>query len=499
MMEKVAGGVKLATFFCYLLEEVTMRRCAKIVATIGPACREEGMIRRLLKAGVNVGRLNFSHGSHDNHAEVIVRLRRIAAELGRPVSILQDLQGPKIRTGELPADGIELTANQSVTLSTRPGEPDTIPVDFDELPRSVQPGGRILLDDGNLEMRVLATDEEHVQASVVVGGVLKSHKGINLPGAVLNILALTEKDENDLAFGLSQGVDAIALSFVRSSDDIRYLRQKIEHFDSKQVNIPIIAKLERPESLDNLEAITHVSDGVMVARGDLGVEMSPQEVPIAQKRIIECANRHGKVVITATQMLDSMIHNPRPTRAEASDVANAIFDGTDAVMLSGETAVGAYPVAAVEMMNAIICQAEANMEDWGHWKGEMVTQSSFDDTFYMTQAARELAHDRNVAAIAVFTKSGRTALLLSKIRPGVPILAFTPEETTYSRLEMYWGVIPYLVPHANTIDEMLIAVEGALMASQTLQPGQQVVLICGFPVNEVRPTNLALLHTIGEH
>jgi pyruvate kinase len=449
-------------------------------------------------AGMNVARLNFSHGSHADHAEVIERLHRVAAELHKAICVLQDLQGPKIRTGDLGADGIELIAGQTVILSTLPDEPETIPVDFIELPSSVGPGGRILLDDGNLELRVLSTDAEHVHAVVVVGGTLKSNKGINLPGAKINIPALTEKDEIDLAFGLSQGVDTIALSFVRTPEDINYLRQKIQFYDPQRVNIPIIAKMERPESIQNLEAIIHVADGVMVARGDLGVEMSPQEVPIAQKRIIECANRHGKIVITATQMLDSMIHNPRPTRAEASDVANAIFDGTDAVMLSGETAIGAYPVPSVEMMNAIICQAEANMGEWGHWKGEMVTLSSFDDTFYMTQAARELAHDRNVAAIAVFTKSGRTALLLSKTRPGVPTLAFTPVKETFARLEMYWGVTPYLVPHANTIDEMLKAVESALMASQTLQPGQQVVLICGFPVNEVGPTNLALLHTIGE-
>ena len=476
-----------------------MQRCTKIVATIGPACKEENIILQLLNAGVNVARLNFSHGSHEYHAEVMQRLRQTAAQLGRTVCILQDLQGPKIRTGDLPADGIELTAGQQVTLSIHAAEPGTIPVDFDELPRGVRPGGRILLDDGNLEMRVISTDGEHVKASMVVGGVLKSHKGINLPGAVLNIPAMTEKDENDLAFGLSKGVDAVALSFVRSPNDIAYLRKKIRELAPERSNTPIIAKLERPEALDNLEAIVQVTDGVMVARGDLGVEMSPQEVPIAQKRIIECANRYGKVVITATQMLDSMIHNPRPTRAEASDVANAIFDGTDAVMLSGETAIGAYPVGAVEMMNAIICQAESNMDVWGHWKGEMIVQSRLDDTFYMTQAARELAHDRNVAAIAVFTKSGRTALLLSKTRPIVPILAFTPDEATYRRMEMYWGVTPYLVPHANTIEEMLTAVETALMATQALQPGQQVVLICGYPVNKVRPTNLALLHTIGEH
>jgi pyruvate kinase len=498
-MGKVAGGVRLATFFCFFKEDINMRRSTKIVATIGPASRDEASIRKLLQAGVNVARLNFSHGSHEDHAEVIERLRRVSTELGTAICILQDLQGPKIRTGELGKDGIELSAGQTITLSIRPDEPGTIPVDFAELPRAVSPGGRILLDDGNLELRVLSTDQDHVQAAVVVGGLLKSNKGINLPGAKLNIPALTEKDEQDLVFGLNKEVDAIALSFVRSPEDIVYLRQKIQSYNPQRADIPIIAKLERPESLQNLEAIIHVTDGVMVARGDLGVEMSPQEVPIAQKRIIECANRHGKVVITATQMLDSMIHNPRPTRAEASDVANAIFDGTDAVMLSGETAIGAYPVTSVEMMNAIICQAEANMDEWGHWKGEMVTISSFDDTFYMTLAARELAHDRNVAAIAVFTKSGRTALLLSKTRPGVPILAFTPVQQTYTRLGMYWDVTPYLIPHANTIDEMLKAVEEALTATQTLQPGQQVVLICGFPVNQVRPTNLALLHTIGEN
>ena len=476
-----------------------MHRCTKIVATIGPACREEEQLRRLINAGVNVARLNFSHGSHEYHAEVVSRLRKVSAELGKPVCILQDLQGPKIRTGDIPGDGIKLTPGETVLLSTRMDEPGTIPVDFDELPRGVKPGGRILLDDGNLEMQVLATDnQEHVQAKVVVGGVLKSHKGINLPGGVLDIPAMTVKDEDDLAFGLSQGVDAIALSFVRSPNDILYLRQKIQENAPQLAYVPIIAKLERPEALDNLEAIIHVADGVMVARGDLGVEMSPQEVPIAQKQIIEMANRHSKVVITATQMLDSMITNPRPTRAEASDVANAIFDGTDAVMLSGETAIGAYPVPAVEMMDAIICQAEANMGDWGHWKGEMVTHSSYDDTYYITQAARELAHDANVAAIAVFTASGRTALLLSKTRPIVPILAFTPDEKTYSRLEMYWGVTPYIVPHVNTIPEMLKVVEGALNNAQTLRPGQQVVLICGYPVNAIRQTNLALLHKIGE-
>ena len=501
-----------------------MMRCAKIVATIGPASQDEETIRELLRAGMNVARLNFSHGSHADHAAVLKRLRHAAAELGRPVCVLQDLQGPKIRTGDLKGGKIEIRAGQVLVLTTGPGPyaADEVPVDFPELPASVRPGGRILLDDGNLELAVLEVEAQHVRVSVVVGGTLKSNKGINLPGAQINISAMTEKDEIDLAFGLEQGVDAVALSFVRSQEDILYLRRKIAALAPEQIHLPIIAKLERPEALDNLEAIVHAADGVMVARGDLGVEMLPEEVPIAQKQIIACANRHGKLVITATQMLDSMIHNPRPTRAEASDVANAILDGSDAVMLSGETAAGAYPLEAVRMMDAIVRQAEAHLAEWGHWRGPALPdagqaaggdagqaaggevgqaardEAGQDDSFFMTLAARELAHDRNVAAIAAFTKSGRTALLMSKTRPGVPILAFTPEPVTYARMEMYWGVVPHLVPHAATIEAMLADVEAAMMLSGTVQPGQQVVLICGFPVEAVRQTNLALLHTVGE-
>ena len=477
-----------------------MERCTKIVATIGPASQDEHVIHHLLEAGMNVARLNFSHGSHEQHALVIERLRNSARSMGQSICILQDLQGPKIRTAGLAAGKVELFQDQLLTLTTRqvPGDERTISVDFLELPHNVLPGGRILLDDGNLELVVVSVGEDSVETRVVQGGILKPNKGINLPGAWLDIPVFTEKDRVDLAFGLGRGIDAVAMSFVRTAEDILRLRQEIGRLAPDRTNTPIIAKLERPEALDNLEKIVEVADGVMVARGDLGVEMPPEAVPIAQKNIIECANRHAKVVITATQMLDSMIHNPRPTRAEASDVANAIFDGTDAVMLSGETAAGSYPVKAVQMMHAIICQAESNMEKWGHWKGLATTDAVNDDTFFMTMAARELAHDRNVSAIAAFTKSGRTALLLSKTRPGVPILAFTPEISTYQRLAMYWGIRPYLVPHASTIEAMLTDVEAVIMASTPIRPGQQVVLICGFPVDQVGPTNLALLHTIGE-
>jgi len=475
-----------------------MDRRTKIVATIGPASQDEKTISRLLKHGMNVARLNLSHGSHEDHTIVFNRLRQISGKLRKPICILLDLQGPKIRIGKLPNDEITLETGQSITLTTNPnpiggGE---IPVDFAQLPQSVHPGGRILLDDGNLELRVDRVDRNQVQAHVIVGGALKSHKGINLPEAHLDISALTDKDILDLEFGINLGVDAIALSFVRSEQDIQILREKILAIAPEQKHTLIIAKLERPEALERLEQIMDATDGVMVARGDLGVEMVPEKVPIAQKRIIECANRHAKVVITATQMLESMIHNPRPTRAEASDVANAIFDGTDAVMLSGETAVGEYPIEAVDMMAKIICQAEAHVEEWGHWHGPSVAETQGDNTVYMSLAVRELAHDRNVAAIAVFTMSGRTALFVSKTRPGVPILAFTPNARTYNRLEMYWGVAPYLVPHSATLEEMLLDVDAAMKDSGVVKSGQQVALTCGFPVATISPTNLVMLHSV---
>ncbi|MGE5221485.1 MAG: pyruvate kinase [Omnitrophica WOR_2 bacterium] len=478
-----------------------MERCAKIVATIGPASHDEEVIRSLILAGMGIARLNFSHGTHDNHAAVITRLRKVEQELEKPVCILQDLQGPKIRTEDLENGSIELKPGQPLTLTTKPmlGNSQVVAVDYPDLPRSVQPGGRILLDDGNMELAVVSTGQDQVETRVITGGVLKPHKGVNLPGAHMDIPCFTEKDQEDLAFGLKQGVDAIAMSFVKNAGDISRVRNAITRMAPERENIPIIAKLERPEALENLEEIIDIADGVMVARGDLGVEMSPEVVPIAQKRIIESANRHAKVVITATQMLESMIHNPRPTRAEASDVANAIFDGTDAVMLSGETASGEYPVKAVEMMDAIVREAEANMEDWGHWKGNEPSNTEQDDTYFMTRAACELAYDRNVAAVAIFTKSGRTALLMSKTRPKVPILGFTPDPYTYRRMNLYWGARPYLVPQENTIRAMLADVEAAMVRTTPIQPGQQVILICGFPVDEIRPTNMALLHTVGQY
>ena len=477
-----------------------MPRRAKIIATIGPASQDESTLLGLIQAGIDIARLNFSHGSHADHKAVYERLRGLSKEHGRPVTILQDLQGPKIRVGELANGQVELQAGKSVILTSQrvPGDERFIPVVYPDLAKSVEPGGRILLDDGNLELIVQHISGDQVETKVALGGILKSHKGVNLPGAHLSITGFTKKDEADLSFGLSLGVDAVAVSFVRTAGDIARVRQAIVKLTSQRQDTPIIAKLERPEALDNLEAIVQEADGVMVARGDLGVEMPPEAVPIAQKRIIATANQHAKVVITATQMLDSMIHNPRPTRAEASDVANAIFDGTDAVMLSGETAAGKYPVQAVLTMHAIVCQAEEHLSEWGRWGGKLHEGSCEDDTYYVTRAASELAHDRNVAALAVFSESGRSARVLSKTRPIVPILAFTPNAQTYQRLNLYWGVQPHLVGRARTIEDMVQTVDNALLASGTLEPGQQVVLICGYPVQSIRPTNLALLHTIGQ-
>ena len=340
-----------------------MNRNVKIVATIGPASQEDDVVEKLLQAGMDVARLNFSHGTHENHAARIAQLRAISTRLGRPLALLQDLQGPKIRVGLLPAS-LSLVPGASVLLYPEGGSrPRTtndqalIPVDFPQLFDSVKPGNRILLDDGRLALSVQKVLEKQVVAEVKTGGALTSNKGINLPGVLLDIPAFTEKDAEDLEFGLSLGVDFVAISFVRRAEDLQKVRQRIACQSPGECPL-LIAKLERPEALDNLEAILEVVDGVMVARGDLGVEMAPEDVPGAQKRIIQAANRRGKLVITATQMLESMVHNPLPTRAEASDVANAVFDGTDAVMLSAETAAGDYPVEAVTLMDRIVRQAE---------------------------------------------------------------------------------------------------------------------------------------------
>ncbi len=477
-----------------------MRR-AKIVATIGPASDSEPVLESLIKAGMNIARLNFSHGTHEQHQARVAAIRAASKKLGISVGILQDLQGPKIRVGKLAAP-LQLSVDEQICLyATQDAPPKTedqlIPVDFRELFESVHAGDRLLLDDGRLAFEALSVDGRVIHAKVLVGGALSSHKGINLPGVKLRISGFTEKDKADLAFGISQGVDAVAISFVRSAEDVKIVRAAMDEFSKDKFVKPLlIAKLEKPEAMTELEAILDVVDGVMVARGDLGVELPPERVPSLQKMIIHSANARAKLVITATQMLESMIQNPLPTRAEASDVANAIFDGTDAVMLSAETASGEYPSEAVAMMSRIVIEAETHFREWGSRQDGRIGLG-VSDAASMARAANALAKDPEVVAVAVFTLQGRSAWLMSKARPSKKILAFTPEPETFNQLAFLWGVQPHISRYANSMEEMLADVDAALIASG-IKSGQQVVLVCGYPVGAQRPPNMALLHTVGD-
>lgn len=477
-----------------------MQRKAKIIATIGPASDSEEVLEALISAGMNVARLNFSHGTHKEHAARIKKIRSISKKLGKSVGILQDLQGPKIRIGQLSAP-MQLEVGEIIRFYAAKDNPPkksgkSIPVDFRELFASVQPDDLLLLDDGRLSLRVKSGHARVLEAVVLVGGALTSHKGINLPGVQLRVSGYTSKDEADLAFGVAQGVDAVAVSFVRTPEDMIQVREEMERFAKGFPAPMLIAKLERPEAIDNLDKILDVVDGVMVARGDLGVEMPPERVPVLQKMIIRKASARAKIVITATQMLESMIHSPLPTRAEASDIANAVFDGTDAVMLSAETAAGEYPVESVKIMERIICEAESHSGEWGTVL-ERRRGLGESDAASMSRAAFELANDEDVVAVAVFTSQGSTAWLVSKIRPTKRILAFTPYEMTYRKMAFLWGVYPQLVPFANTLEAMIGHVDKALIKNN-FKEGDQVVLICGFPVGAMKPPNMALLHTVGE-
>jgi len=473
-------------------------RNAKIVATIGPASDSEQALESLVTAGMNVARLNFSHGTHEQHQVRVARIREVSKRLNKPIGILQDLQGPKIRVGKLDTP-LQLSVGEDVCLYATNDEPprngsQLIPVDFRELFDSVQEGDKLLLDDGRLALEVTSAEGRVVHAKVLVGGTLSSHKGINLPGVKLRIAGFTEKDKADLAFGISQGVDAVAISFVRSAADVKTVRAAIHEFSAGNREPLLIAKLEKPEAMNELDEILEVVDGVMVARGDLGVELPPEQVPPLQKMIIRAANARAKLVITATQMLESMIQNPLPTRAEASDVANAVFDGTDAVMLSAETASGEYPSLAVEMMSRIVVEAESHFKEWGS-RQDAKAGLGESDAASMARASNALASDPEVQAVAVFTMRGRSAWLMSKARPSKQILAFTPEQETFNQLAFLWGVRPHLVKYAKTMDDMLSEVDAVLLKSG-IHPGQQVVLICGFPIGEQRPPNMALLHTV---
>jgi pyruvate kinase len=476
-----------------------LRRNAKIIATIGPASSQPDMLRRLAAAGMDVARLNFSHGDHADHLRVIEGLRRIASEIGRPITLLQDLQGPKIRIGALKeASPIALAPAQRFLLRTSPTEGDStqVQVDYPELTQDVEPGDRILLGDGRPELRVLRVGDGEVETEVVLGGNLTAHQGICLPRASVSASCLSQKDLSDLSFGLEHGVDAVAMSFVRKAKDVVDLKDAIRRLSPESVRPPqVVAKLERAEALDELEVIIQESDGVMVARGDLGLVLSAERVPSIQKHILRQANRQLKLTITATQMLESMIHSPRPTRAEASDVANAIFDGSDVVMLSGETAIGEFPVEAVETMGRIIQDAEAHIKEWGQPVIEEAGRPT-DDAVATSHAARALANDRGVKAIAVFTRSGKTARLMSKTRPDVPIIGYTPDERTYSELSLCWGVSPKFIPMVTSVEAMIEIVEQDLVRTEAAQSGDQVVLVASLPVGAAGPANFTYLHTV---
>ena len=456
---------------------------AKIVCTVGPASWKPETLRQLMEGGMDVARLNFSHGDQPTHAEHIDRLRAAAAEVGKPVAILADLQGPKLRVGTMEEPGVLLSAGDKVTLTTDDvigHGPDALPVQHDDLPRLVTPGERILLDDGLLELEILSATETEIRCLVLEGGILKSNKGINLPHTHLDLPSITDKDRQDLAFALTHQVDWIALSFVRSASEIQELQRLIRDLSSQDEPVPIVAKIEKPEALDNIDAIIAAADAIMVARGDLGIEITPEEVPLAQKQIIEKCNRQGVPVITATQMLESMIQKPRPTRAEASDVANALLDGTDAIMLSGETSIGAYPVKAVRTMVRIADEVEAHRSQVFSCPF-LVPHGRQDRTVAdaVAHAARETAHDLNAAAIITPTASGHTARIMSRYRPRSPIIAVTPSPAVQRQLMLYWGVAPLLAPRTDNTDKMIAYAVQAAQDHNLIKEGDKLVITAG--------------------
>jgi pyruvate kinase len=468
-------------------------RHSKIVCTIGPASCSPGVIERLFRAGMDVARLNFSHGSHQDHAQVIQLLRAAAVRLKKPIAILADLQGPKIRTGALAGGGpVQLREGQRFVITTARvlGDSTRVSTIFKPLPREVHRGDRILLSDGLIELRVLQVRGREVICRVVNGGMLGQHKGINLPGVKLRVPALTTKDREDLAFALKHGANYIAVSFVRRPEDVVLAKSLIRR---ARKDTPVIAKLEKPEAIENLDAILRVADGVMVARGDLGVEMSLERVPVVQKMIIAKAREFRRPVITATQMLESMTENPRPTRAEASDVANAIFDGSDAVMLSAETASGHYPVEAVSMMARIIEEAESSITEFSRPAPQERLKVAETVAEIVCHASREL----HMRLIAVFTHSGFTARLISRYRPMVPIVAFSPEVETRRRLALIWGVRPRSIPDVRKIDGLAEVAEKRLLEERLVRKGDVIGIVAGTPMGIRGTTNFMKFHIIG--
>ena len=464
----------------------------KIVATIGPATSKRETILQMVQRGMNVARLNFSHGSYQEHSEIIALLRSISAELNTPITILQDLQGPKIRVGELPEGGIELKVGEKLTFvphSEYKDFPGTVSLDYPYLAEEAVTGDQILLDDGLLELEIVAIEGKAVVCKVVEGGILKSRKGVNLPSLNLKLPSMTEKDQKDLEFGISAGIDWVSLSFVRQAEDIRFLKQFLANNNS--ADIPVMAKIEKPQAIANLDEIIAECDGLMVARGDLGVEITPEKVPLLQKEIIRKCNLKNIPVITATQMLDSMINNSRPTRAEASDVANAIIDGTDAVMLSGESAVGKYPLKAVEMLAKIATSIEPNLEFANN------PPAKTDETHALSEALNAIDKILNLRYIVCFTTTGYTALIASGERPKAMTIAFTPSVDVYHRLNLIWGVKPVYLPSAATTFEELVAItQTYLVENQLAQSGDHILIMGGIPTHTPQGTNFLKIHVI---
>ena len=463
----------------------------KIVATLGPATRTPEVIRQMIAAGMNVVRLNFSHGTYDDHAQVLAHVRTIAAELGTPVTVLQDLQGPKIRIGERAGGPMTLMPGAVLTLlpaNAYRDQPDAVPIDYPHLASGAAVGAPVLLDDGRIELRIEEIAGTGVRCRVVEGGILRPRAGVILPSVDVALPSLTDKDRRDLDWGLAHGVDWIALSFVRRADDVRTLTQLLA---SRGADVPVIAKIEKPQAVDHLDDILAAVQGVMVARGDLGVELRPEKVPVLQKQIIRKCNARGIPVITATQMLESMIIEPRPTRAEASDVANAIADGTDCVMLSGESAVGKYPVRAVEMMARIAREVEPSVTF------SVRPPMSSDETNALAQAIRVIDQTLAVRCIAAFSTTGYTGRLVSAQRPRAPVVVLTPNPKAYHALNLLWGTQPVLTDaQVTTVEDLVAYTERALIERRHAAPGDRILIVAGLPMSRPGGTNLLKIHTL---
>ncbi|WP_372678512.1 pyruvate kinase [Desulfosarcina sp.] len=466
----------------------------KIVATIGPASNSPDMLKKLVAAGTNVARLNFSHGNYETHSEAIRNIRSVARTLNRSVGILLDLQGPKIRVGKLEnGKPVRLKRGAAFSITSAPvaGTAQMVSTTYQNLHLDVQAGDTILLDDGLIRLQVESKTRDTVDCKVIHGGMLNSNKGINLPGVKVSAPSLTEKDIRDVNFGIKNGVDFFALSFVRRAEDLETIKSIMKR---QGVRIPVIAKIEKPEAVENLEAIMEVADGIMVARGDLGVEMQPELVPIIQKKIISAAVRNNKPVITATQMLETMSVNPIPTRAEASDVANAIFDGTDAVMLSGETASGKYPVKAVQMMVKIAEQSESSpfLKVNQHYDSDTADPV----THAVAQSAVNILQEVNARCIIAFSVSGSTSKQISKQRPSKPVYAFTSRMDTYHRLSLLWGITPMFIADIDNADRLVKSSESLLIGKNSVEKGDLVVLVIGMGL-KAGSTNIIKLHRVG--